>query len=698
MAKRLLRFYKKPRGQPGNSSQEGQSGGSDSRHSGRESGKAQEDDVPGVLGMGGEVFSSTASVQSSSIFSKSGITYGTDNSSNISGSAARKQTGALADNEDVGKPLRVVGVENFGEPLHTVIEQDEEDREQGVVVGSSSRLDATEIGVRRGFTRGVQQQSSSDKFITMDQVEMELRVLQNKLDTLVDDIHQNVKNISKAVIQAIEYFKEFLPDVRNLLYRVSMERCLHLRNITKVVLHFQDNLLQSDVYNNSRSILLRRYMEFLGKLNVNIYSEPLEATAQHTLPTMKVFAIGEDCHLPNKNKISSIIDEIAHVNDGSTSDQEGAYIAPLLRGLSKSSAILTIMFGFPNPQQEHYDLLKVLYSLFSDVHFYCVKDYITPCASEVASVLRHSKPMQAVTTQSSSQFIPPYKLPTDVMVPPISMSLSAEDSLKITGTLGGYLYPQIAQNDSAMSKFAGSTFAITCAHVVLTESQDHPHVCAPSKVLQTTYKKALLEESKQYPEGSIERSSFMEEIRHIEENLKWQQNNKFGQVVWGERTIINQKLSDFAIIKVNSNFCCQNHLGEDLTGLPDPALRFQNLYVKKTIVDLKPGLNVFKIGASSNYTRGNINGSKIVYWADGKIQSSEFVISSPRPLFATGGDSGSWILTKLDGELGLGVVGMLHSYDGEQKQFGLFTSIVDIIERLHDVTGVLWDIEPPTDL
>lgn len=130
--------------------------------------------------------------------------------------------------------------------------------------------------------------------------------------------------------------------------------------------------------------------------------------------------------------------------------------------------------------------------------------------------------------------------------------------------------------------------------------------------------------------------------------------------------------------------------------MANPFLRFQNLYVKEKVLKVKAGSEVFKIGATTKYTTGQVNGSKLVYWADGKIQSSEFVVASPSPLFASGGDSGAWILTRLTGKLGLGVVGMLHSYDGEQRQFGLYSTIGDIFQRLNQVTGVNWDIVKAT--
>ncbi|AEY96882.1 FAEL105Wp [Eremothecium gossypii FDAG1] len=617
------------------------------------------------------------SVQSSSIFSRGLRTCGTD----ISTSGAFSESGARVD-KDIGKPLRVTGV---GTALGTVAEHEEGSQTLGLVpFGTDSTGDAYEETHpdRRGA----------------GQLETELQELGDKLDSVMDEIVQNITNVSKAVIQAIEHFKNFLEQAEGCHYGVSTEHSAAFRRITKIVLHFQDNLLQSDVFSNSRAILLRWYIKFLTSLNVEVHDLPPADVKRMPLPSLKIYAIGQDCNLPNRDKISTIIEEIAGANDSSISDQEGAFIAPVLRGLDKNSAILTILFGFPRPQQAHYEMVKVLYSLFRDVHFYCVKDYITPCAANVApNVVPSSIPMQAFSPQRT-QFIPPYTLPSDVMAPPMSMSLSSEDSVSMTGTLGGYLFPQIPESEEHLSGFAGAAFGITCAHVVLTESQDHPYVSVPSRVLQNIYKKTLKEELTRYPEGSIERLSFEDEISRIEQNLEWQQENKFGQVVWGERSIVKQKLSDFAIIKLNPKIRCRNYLGDDLSGIPDPVLRFKNLYVRKKLMTLRPGLEVFKVGASSKYTRGTVNGSKIVYWADGKIQSTEFVISSPQPFFATGGDSGAWLLTKLDDELGLGVVGMLHSYDGEQKQFGLYTPIADILERLHDVTGVIWDIDQPPEL
>ncbi|EDN63228.1 component of the SPS plasma membrane amino acid sensor system [Saccharomyces cerevisiae YJM789] len=633
-----------------------------------------------------------SSIQSSSIFSRGRMTYGTGASSSMatsemrshsSGHSGSKNSKNLQGFKDVGKPLRAVSF------LNPVKEEESQDTQNTLDVSSSTSSTLATSGNAR------ENSFTSRRSITLEYIHKSLSELEENLVDIMDDIHQDVISISKAVIEAIEYFKEFLPTTRDRIpYRISLEKSSSLRKINKIVLHFLDNLLVSDAFSNSRSILLRRFYFFLKKLNLITDDDLISESG--VLPCLSVFCIGSHCNLPSMDKLGMILDELTKMDSSIISDQEGAFIAPILRGITPKSSILTIMFGLPNLQHEHYEMIKVLYSLFPDVHMYCVKDYIKKAASAVGSIPSHTAATIDTIAPTKFQFSPPYAVSENPLELPISMSLSTETSAKITGTLGGYLFPQTG-SDKKFSQFASCSFAITCAHVVLSEKQDYPNVMVPSNVLQTSYKKVLTKESDRYPDGSVEKTAFLEEVQRIDQNLNWQKSNKFGQVVWGERAIVDHRLSDFAIIKVNSSFKCQNTLGNGLKSFPDPTLRFQNLHVKRKIFKMKPGMKVFKIGASTGYTSGELNSTKLVYWADGKLQSSEFVVASPTPLFASAGDSGAWILTKLEDRLGLGLVGMLHSYDGEQRQFGLFTPIGDILERLHAVTKIQWDIDPQLD-
>lgn len=659
MVKRLFGFNKK------HNSQEGKRESTPQQETG-DDGRVQ-DDASTHVG---------SSVQSSSIFSRGKRSYNSGESSMRS--ARGKPLTSPPEFSDIGKPLRIIDSSRYS-TLGTLEEEETVSEDKPIV-------EAPGANTMRNESREEIHHAAENP------LNKEMRDLDNNLLDLMADIHQNITNISRAVICAIEYFKNFQvnENQRTVSPKVKITNCPSLRSISKTVLHFLDNLLISDAYSNSRSILLRRYLCFLKKLGI----QPNEKeNSSLLLPSLNIFPIDDSCNLPNREKVFEIIDEIVKSDPKLLSEDEGSFIAPILRGLSKDSAIISVIFGLPNIRPEHNELIKDLYGLFPDIHFYCIQDYIRPAAT--TAVLPEMESHIGIQSKDDNafKFTAPYKTADRNKAPPISLSLSTQNSVKTSGTLGGYIFPQVEKNNTKLSKFAGSSFAITCAHVVLAESQDYPDVAVPSKVLQRSYFKTLLDESSRYPKGSKEQKAFLEEARNVDKNMKWQNENKFGQVVWGERSIINQRLSDFAIIKINQNWNCQNSLGNNLDHIPDPTLKFDNVYVKKKVMKVSPGTKVFKIGASTGYTSGVVNAAKLIYWADGKLQSSEFVVSSPQPLFASGGDSGAWILTKLDDRVGLGVLGMLHSYDGERKQFGLFTPIGDILERLYAVTGIQWDID-----
>ncbi|XDT41083.1 Peptidase family S64 [Nakaseomyces glabratus] len=626
----------------------------------------------------------SSSVQSSSIFSKGRRTYNSGDSSLRSSTG--KNGNPVNEYRDLGTPLRIIDSSRYAS-LATVNEEEQSTTDQS--------LDCPVVYSNQNSNKEILTMSNESHYLVKA-----IKNLENNLLDLMDDVHQNVTNISRAVICATEYFKNFiqetsLPSLTNgtVNYRVKMESCPSVRGITKIIFHFYDNLLNTEAYSNSRSILFRRYLSFLKKIEIQQDTTERDAQAM-VLPSLKIFPIDDSCNLPHKDRIYEIMEDIIKSDTKLLSEDEGSFIAAVLRGVEKDASILSIVFGLPTIRQEHQEMIKALYGLFPDVHFYCIQDYIKPAATiAIMPELKGTQQLNNINKEEQSyRFSPPYRTLENGNTPPISLSISTQNSLKMSGTLGGYVYPQV-DSDSKLAQYAGATFAITCAHVVLAESQDYPEVAVPSRVLQKSYHKTLLEESSRYPQGSKEQRAFADEALQVERSMKLQNQEKFGQVVWGERSIINQRLSDFAIIKVNPSMDCKNFLGNNLAQVPDPTLKFENVYVKKKIMKIQPGTKVFKIGASTGYTTGVVNAVKLIYWADGKLQSSEFIVSSPQPLFASGGDSGAWILTKLEDRVGLGVLGMLHSYDGERKQFGLFTPIGDILERLHTVTGIYWDID-----
>ncbi|ODQ67849.1 peptidase S64, partial [Nadsonia fulvescens var. elongata DSM 6958] len=474
---------------------------------------------------------------------------------------------------------------------------------------------------------------------------------------------------------------------------VSVNKYPSLANTIKIVLHFHDNLLSHHCHSRTRGQMLRLFCLLGTRLKL------LSVTSNCALAYPRNFAFGSVAEFDSQAVVLSIMDSIASAESSAITDQEGSFIAPVLRGLGPQFAVLTITFGFPEPSQDHYDVVTSLTKLMPDIHLYCQKNSISVCAN-------------GVSNSSRAYFKPPFREPLDDKCPPISLSLSVQNAQTTSGTLGGYIYPKINPRKKELADHARFTYAMTCAHVCMTSrprdssENNYSAISVPSSVLINMFKRALQGEVKKYPPTSEVYRAYNGAVKGLDEKYPMPDNegkynpscnqpkDTFGQVVWGERTVINGSISDIAIIRCSPNITCRNYLGDDICFSEyDPALMFENLHVKHIEQKIISGMHVFKYGSTSKYTAGIFNGPKIVYWADGKIQSSEFIVrSTSSPMFATGGDSGSWILHKRDTGPGLSVLGMLHSYDGEHKEFGLFTPMTQILDRLAEITGNKWGI------
>lgn len=457
--------------------------------------------------------------------------------------------------------------------------------------------------------------------------------------------------------------------------------------IIKVVLHFSDNLLKQES-SRQRAVLLHKLYSLGVRLKL-LASAPVNST--HILQN---FAVGSIPELPCEKQVVQMVEAAATYSSEYTSDQQGAFIAPILRGFAPEFSVMSLIFGYPDLRPEHFERISSLCELRPDVHVLCQKNYIRACAG--------------------GSFKAPFRVPEDPLAPPISMSLSKKGSPTVSGTLGGYIYPQIDPENEELAQYAKSTFAVTCAHVCL-DSGDNTGapISVPSTFLANLYRKALSKECDKFPSGTMEHKTYASAVDEVDSKYANASSPEFGEVVWGERNVIGKHLSDVAIIKCNDNLKCKNYLGDDIQFSEyDPALMFGNLYVKTVIEKPRPGMEVFKYGSTTKYTSGQLSGPRMVYWSDGRLQSSEFVVSSGSPAFASGGDSGAWILHKnVEEEYGgsvngsgsypstlrrpgpsLGVVGMLHSYDGERREFGLYTPICRLLDRLEEVTTIKWGV------
>ncbi|GMF78536.1 unnamed protein product [[Candida] boidinii] len=59
------------------------------------------------------------------------------------------------------------------------------------------------------------------------------------------------------------------------------------------------------------------------------------------------------------------------------SDQEGSFIAPVLRGFQNENlSVITFMFGFADLTKEHLDIVKTFSGSVEDLHFMCQRNFI----------------------------------------------------------------------------------------------------------------------------------------------------------------------------------------------------------------------------------------------------------------------------------------------------------------------------------
>lgn len=607
-----------------------------------------------------------------------------------------------------------------------------------------------------------------------------LRELYNDLSYVMNQYNNSFANLTTTVINTIDCFKKFVTHTEKLLDNSSSSQGWNfntynngnLRKIMKIYLNFYDNLLNDDVYIKLKLLLVRNFNDFSSTLKSSNRRNSIQNANTVVKPQNFAIGVNKDATLPNEDVVINIIDKMAS-SSIKIKEQNGSFIAPIVRGISAELNILCLYFGYPNPTDYHLKLTQSLHDIYDDIHMVVVKNQIDLAATKSVPMPSSFKsspqanpgasmPHQQ-TQQQSQKFKLPFRVPTDVSKPPMSLSISTENASRTSGTMGGFIYPMIdTEKQPNLESYSNSKFAISCGHVCLNSGNDqteYPHVSAPSSVLISLYKKALTQQYDKLSQSNdlammeakvaygsvlkqVDRMFPLKKVKLTSGSGKQKQEeydtrnlpiHRFGQIIWGERTLMNlkdsteQKLSDLAIIKVNKNLTCdQNFLGDDIAFNEfDPSLMFDNLYVRKVIdltrkkadddneIDINDvddetletknnngGLPVFKYGSTTKYTEGSLNGVKLVYWLDGAIHSSEFVVNSleNNSAFAAGGDSGSWILSKLEDcdtvseSKGLGVLGMLHSYDGEFRQFGLFTPMCEILERLEAVTKIKWGV------
>lgn len=607
-----------------------------------------------------------------------------------------------------------------------------------------------------------------------DSISEVLHVLWQDVSYIRTEYLNSLLTLSTCVVNIIDCLKDFVTFTESfddgLVWSFSAYDNVDVRRVLKTYLHLYDNLLKDEAYIRLKLLLCKNFNDFTSSLK----STTRRNVGSSTVAKPKNFAIGANGGkpLPRQEAITRILRRIAQ-SSTPIQEQNGSFIAPIARGPSEDMNVLCLYFGYPNPSEYHNNVINTIHELYDDIHVLVNKNKIE--AASMASPSPNAPfpdvHVPPTTPHNPTRFKLPFRVPSDSTSPPMSLSVSTENAKRVSGTIGGFIYPKIdTEKQPHLSSYAKSKFAMTCGHVCLDkreESVDYPHVSSPSSVLIGLYKQALQEQQQKCVENEDKsmldsKIAYTSVLRQLDEmfplgkvkvydpKIKQERSevrnfpkHRFGQIIWGERTLIQAKrtkdgrnlkekrLSDLAVIKVNKLLKCdQNFLGDDIAfNEYDTSLIFENLYVRKIILlgrlarDITENINevdsmastnsmdsdgntthrgllVFKYGSTTKFTKGFLNGIKLVYWLDGAIHSSEFVVNSCEntTAFAAGGDSGSWILTKLENvkglakKDGLGVVGMLHSYDGEFRQFGLFTPMTEILDRLEEVTKIKWGV------
>jgi hypothetical protein len=653
-------------------------------------------------------------------------------------------------------------------------------------------------------------------------IKSQLRSLSSTIAHIIMQISQSVYNLTKASIKITESIESTLITIKSHKYlplilkdQFTTISSIGLRRLVKHTLNLFDNILIGSAYDKSKALIMKNMYELFTAIKALPDNQP-ELTNFITYMSPTTFPIDHDANkFQEIEKVDHIMNTLLMKDKDKNrllSDQDGSFIAPVQRGFCiPSLSVITFIFGFPKLSKEHHDVIKYFASQLDSVHFVAQKNRIIYASTrtEKSNMVQHAHSKSTHQRNRSMKLKSPFRtIDENQEYIPISMSLSADNANIASGTLGGYLYPKVPNHcmNPKILKYRGNVFGLTCAHVVLgreneqTEGKEnaHPEISIPSSVLINLYKNALVHEMMNHSETSLEYGVYSDAVKMIDEEYPVQKvqvegkrsvyknlpKHKFGSIIWGERRINSNRLSDIAIIKINAEIQKKkyvNYLGEDLQlSQYDPSLILSNLNVKR-IVSLQPrkngilstaNLSVFKVGSTTGYTQGCINGMKMIYWADGNLRSSEFIIAGAKGKmegFANGGDSGAWILSKIsevnkvksnydelsdteenheegtfdnhtedseddseedytknsltsfiesfiprsklskrnnkvggskrktrerngEDDSGLGVLGMLHSYDGEFKQFGLFTPMDDVLDRLEQVTGVEWGV------
>lgn len=199
----------------------------------------------------------------------------------------------------------------------------------------------------------------------------------------MNQYNNSLINLTTAVINSIDCFKRFVSFIDTINNPSSLDwnfttfNNLNVRRIMKIYLNFYDNLLRDEVYIKLKLLLVKNFNDFTQTLNSRSLS-----VAPATITKPQNFAVGNNkgLSLPNEDVLERIIEKISSTAI-SMKEQNGSFIAPITRGLSKDLNILCLYFGYPDPTDYHYKLTQTLHELYDDIHVVVIKNQIELASS-----------------------------------------------------------------------------------------------------------------------------------------------------------------------------------------------------------------------------------------------------------------------------------------------------------------------------
>ena len=148
-----------------------------------------------------------------------------------------------------------------------------------------------------------------------------------------------------------------------------------VRKLLKTYLHFYDNLLREDAYVRLRLLLCKTFNDFNLTLKSSTKRMLKPAMSGMLKPCNYAIGVNDGKSLKNEESLRNIMAKIA--NHGfSLNEQNGSFIAPIARGISKDMNVLCLYFGYRSIGEHHSRIAASIQEFYDDIHVIVAKNKI----------------------------------------------------------------------------------------------------------------------------------------------------------------------------------------------------------------------------------------------------------------------------------------------------------------------------------